>query len=71
MGGNHIVWNEAGEKSFLPKDPSILLEEGKFRFLPMMAGITKHEGSWFLGSKYIVLLLLSEDMNRSLDMKGL
>ncbi|XP_067007340.2 esterase B1 [Anabrus simplex] len=33
-----------GEEAFIPKDPEILLNEGKFNRVPMIMGLTSHEG---------------------------
>nr|CAD7257249.1 unnamed protein product [Timema shepardi] len=52
-GGNHVViQSEAvGEANmFLREDPGISLKEGRFIRVPLMGGITKHEGSFILGS---------------------
>nr|CAD7570998.1 unnamed protein product [Timema californicum] len=52
-GGNHVViQSEAvGEANmFLREDPGISLKEGRFVRVPLMGGITKHEGSFILGS---------------------
>ncbi|XP_067006808.2 esterase E4 [Anabrus simplex] len=33
-----------GEEAFLPKDPEIILKEGNFHHVPLIIGITSHEG---------------------------
>nr|CAD7196778.1 unnamed protein product [Timema douglasi] len=58
-GGNHVViQSEAvGEASmFLREDPGISLKEGRFVRVPLMGGITKHEGSFILGNIYDIIL---------------
>ncbi|RZF46069.1 hypothetical protein LSTR_LSTR004782 [Laodelphax striatellus] len=56
-GGNHAVIQQAGPNSFLIEDPHVLFKEGRYRHVPMMAGITKHEGSFFLGNIYDFILV--------------
>lgn len=51
-GGNHAVIQTTGKRRFLVEDPRISFREGRFKKVPMMIGVTKHEGSFFLGSKY-------------------
>nr|CAD7393922.1 unnamed protein product [Timema cristinae] len=58
-GGNHVViQSEAvGEANmFLREDPGISLKEGRFVRVPLMGGITKHEGSFILGNIYDIIL---------------
>lgn len=56
-GGNHAVIQNSGSPIFLKEDPLILFREGQYRHVPMMAGVTKHEGSFFLGSKLHSLII--------------
>lgn len=56
-GGNHAVIQTKGSPIFLREDPLELFSEGQYRRVPMMAGVTKHEGSFFLGSKHFLEFL--------------
>lgn len=61
-GGNHAVIQTAGKNKFLIEDPKISFETGNFYKMPTMVGVTKHEGTFFLGSKYayfITLIIIS------------
>jgi len=51
-GGNHAVIQIAGAQRFLVEDPRVSLDAGRYKKIPVMGGVTKHEGSFFLGSKY-------------------
>ncbi|KAJ4435296.1 hypothetical protein ANN_17906 [Periplaneta americana] len=50
-GGNHPVIQTAGSHKFLVEHPLKSLQEGRFLQVPMMGGVTRHEGSFILGSK--------------------
>ena len=43
---------KAGSQRFLVEHPQHSLRMGRHRRVPVMGGVTKHEGSFFLGSKY-------------------
>ncbi|XP_039281301.1 esterase E4 isoform X2 [Nilaparvata lugens] len=62
-GGNHAVIQAAGPNAFLIEDPHVLFKEGRYRHVPMMAGITKHEGSFFLGNIYDFILVRDNNTN--------
>ncbi|XP_034230889.1 glutactin-like isoform X2 [Thrips palmi] len=51
-GGNHAVVQKAGTQRFLVENPRLSLREGRFKRLPVMGGVTKDEGSVFLGNLY-------------------
>lgn len=53
-GGNHAVVEKPGKTSFLVEDPRVSFQDGRFVKVPMMVGVTKHEGSFFLGSEFII-----------------
>ncbi|XP_075211345.1 carboxylesterase 4A-like [Lycorma delicatula] len=55
-GGNHAVIQVSGSPVFLKGDPLILFRDGQYRHVPMMVGVTKHEGSFFLGNIYDFIL---------------
>lgn len=55
-GGNHAVIQTSGKRRFLVEDPKISFQEGRFKKVPMMIGVTKHEGSFFLGNIYDFIL---------------
>lgn len=50
-GGNHAVVQKAGKQRFLVEHPRESLRAGRYKRLPVMGGVTKHEGSVFLGSE--------------------
>jgi hypothetical protein len=43
--------SESGEEVFLPAPPSELLDSGKLNAVPLIAGVTSHEGIIALNSK--------------------
>ncbi|XP_073986767.1 juvenile hormone esterase-like isoform X2 [Rhodnius prolixus] len=55
-GGNHAVIQTAGKNKFLIEDPKISFETGNFYKMPTMVGVTKHEGTFFLGNIYEYIL---------------
>ncbi|XP_052891983.1 glutactin-like [Anopheles moucheti] len=51
VGGNRLVTD--GRHGFLPQTPWECMQQGKIRKnIPMMAGVTKHEGTFLLTSVY-------------------
>ncbi|XP_054284421.1 glutactin-like [Macrosteles quadrilineatus] len=55
-GGNHAVVEKPGKTSFLVEDPRVSFQDGRFVKVPMMVGVTKHEGSFFLGNIHDFIL---------------
>ncbi|XP_069678632.1 juvenile hormone esterase-like isoform X3 [Periplaneta americana] len=55
-GGNHPVIQTAGSHKFLVEHPLKSLQEGRFLQVPMMGGVTRHEGSFILGNIYDIIL---------------
>ncbi|XP_046687175.1 juvenile hormone esterase-like, partial [Homalodisca vitripennis] len=49
-GGNHAIIEKPGPRSYLVEDPRLSFQDGRFLKVPMMIGVTKHEGSFFLGN---------------------
>jgi hypothetical protein len=52
MGGNHPVIQTAGNQRFLVEPPLKSIQEGRFMRVPLLGGVTRHEGSFILGSKF-------------------
>lgn len=50
-GGNHLVIQTAGSQRFLVEPPLTSVKEGRFKRVPLLGGVTRHEGSFILGSK--------------------
>jgi carboxylesterase type B len=50
-GGNHPVIQTAGNQRFLVESPLKSIQEGRFKHVPLLGGVTRHEGSFILGSK--------------------
>ncbi|KAE8748642.1 Carboxyl/Cholinesterase 26 [Frankliniella occidentalis] len=55
-GGNHAVVQKAGAQRFLVEHPRHSLRLGRHKRLPVMGGVTKHEGSFFFGNIYDIFL---------------
>ncbi|XP_063236892.1 carboxylesterase 4A-like [Bacillus rossius redtenbacheri] len=58
-GGNHVVVQEesVGARSrFLVEQPAVSFAQGRFHRVPLMGGVTKHEGSFILGNIYDIIL---------------
>ncbi|KAK9510784.1 hypothetical protein O3M35_005496 [Rhynocoris fuscipes] len=55
-GGNHAVIQIAGNNRFITEDPRISFDKGNFLKIPTMVGVTKHEGTFFLGNIYDYIL---------------
>jgi hypothetical protein len=51
-GGNHPVIQMAGSQRFLVEPPLKSILEGRFMHVPLLGGVTRHEGSFILGSKF-------------------
>ncbi|PSN53820.1 hypothetical protein C0J52_04632 [Blattella germanica] len=49
-GGNHPVIQTAGSQKFLVEPPLKSIHEGRFIHVPLMGGVTRHEGSFIVGS---------------------
>ena len=52
LGGNHAVTQIAGSQKFLTEHPKESYKKGNFLNIPTMVGMTKHEGTFLLGSKF-------------------
>ncbi|KAG8252389.1 hypothetical protein J6590_057810 [Homalodisca vitripennis] len=55
-GGNHAIIEKPGPLSYLVEDPRLSFQDGRFLKVPMMIGVTKHEGSFFLGNIHDFIL---------------
>lgn len=51
-GGNHPVIQTAGSQRFLVEPPLKSIQEGRFKRVPLLGGVTRHEGSFILGNIY-------------------
>jgi hypothetical protein len=51
-GGNHPVIQTAGNQRFLVEPPLKSIHEGRFKHVPVLGGVTRHEGSFIVGSKF-------------------
>ncbi|PNF36333.1 hypothetical protein B7P43_G00515 [Cryptotermes secundus] len=51
-GGNHPVIQTAGNQRFLVEPPLKSIQEGRFKHVPLLGGVTRHEGSFILGNIY-------------------
>nr|UYG55611.1 esterase 2 [Geocoris pallidipennis] len=65
MGGNHAVVQRAGSPKFLTQNPKTIFQSGEFLDIPTMVGVTKHEGSFFVGNIYDFLEEIDIYMNNS------
>ncbi|XP_015519573.2 juvenile hormone esterase [Neodiprion lecontei] len=52
IGGHRAVIQTAGTQKFLEEDPLTLISKGQFSQIPMIAGATKHDGSFALAEYY-------------------
>jgi hypothetical protein len=50
-GGSRPVVQTAGSQRFLVEHPLKSIQEGRFMHVPLLGGVTRHEGSFILGSK--------------------
>jgi hypothetical protein len=48
--------DEPQETNFLPKDPIKIVEQGEYKAISMMAGVTRHDSMWMLNSEILRLL---------------
>ncbi|KAL1124776.1 hypothetical protein AAG570_001397 [Ranatra chinensis] len=55
-GGNHAIVQTVGANKFLVEDPKVSYANGNFLKIPMMIGVTKHEGTFFVGNIYDFIL---------------
>ncbi|CAH1389389.1 unnamed protein product [Nezara viridula] len=70
LGGNHAVVQTAGSKKFLVEHPKDSYKKGDFQHIPTMIGMTKHEGTFFLGNVYDFLAESNIFMNNTEFLKN-
>lgn len=46
---------------FLPEDPALLIKEGRHHHVPLMSGVTTHEGAMTTASQYILSHTMDSD----------
>lgn len=51
MTGTHAIVQKTGSSRVVEQDPRQQFNSGDFLKVPLMVGVTKHEGTFILGGK--------------------
>ncbi|XP_033606831.1 carboxylesterase 1E isoform X3 [Cryptotermes secundus] len=69
-GGNHPVIQTAGNQRFLVEPPLKSIQEGRFKHVPLLGGVTRHEGSFILGRIEDTTGMISDLLNEKYFQSG-
>ncbi|CAL4238677.1 unnamed protein product, partial [Meganyctiphanes norvegica] len=50
---NHNVWGPRVDGDFVPAAPEVLLKEGRFKAVDIIAGVNSHEGAAWAGDFFL------------------